>query len=173
MFCERAVNLLPPSSCLPECQSHFSSSCVPLSQDCMGIEIIGLHRVRAGCQCTFPTEISSLVPLFPSDLPFTAPSSTSAHFPPRLRWVVTMTPASHYNDTAFMVHYLQWASRSGASSVCGPFFPAPIVSGISGSSLFNVAHIQKSQPQGAFIPPTEFNHFSLSSFWPSTELFRV
>ena len=171
MFCERAVNLLPPSARLAECQTHFSCLAFPFSQDCWCIEIIGLHSIQERCQCTFGTEISSVVPPFASDLPVTAHSSAFAQFPTRSRWVIIMTPASQYNDTTPMVHYLQWVSWSGA--LC-----------IDHSSLLHclwdlwikpVQHGSHSkwQPQGAFIPPPEFNHFCLSTLCLSTELFRV
>lgn len=118
MFSERPVNLLPPSVCLPECQPHFSSLVFPFcGLPLPRIEIIGLHSLRPGCQCGFWIEISSLVPCFPSDLPFRAPSSSSAGLPPRLWWVIIVTPASQYNDMTSMVHYLQWVSCLGALSI--------------------------------------------------------
>ena len=159
-----------PQPRLPECQTHFSFFfCVPFlrpspSQDRCCIQIIGLHSVRPGCQCSFWIEISSLVPRFPSDLPFRAPPLPLSTSPPRSRWVIIMTLASQYNDMTSMVHYLQWVSWPGALSIdhssllccLGDLWIQPARHGTH----------SKWQPQGAFIPPAEFNHFSLSSFLP-------
>lgn len=170
--------MLPPSARRPVCQTHFSFLAPPFlrpspSQDCWCIEIIGLHSVRPGCQCNFRIEILSLVPRFPSDLPFRALSSASARLPLGSRWVIIVTPASPYNDMTSIVHYLQWVSRPGALCIdyssllrcLGDLWIQPAQRGTH----------SKWQPQGAFIPPAEFNHFSpsLSSFCLSAELFRV
>lgn len=169
------VTSLGPPACV---SNPFFFSCLPSawpwpSQDCGCIEIIGLYSERPGCQCSFRIEILSLVPQVPSDLPFRAPSSASACLPLRLRPVTIMTPASQYNDMTSMVHYLQWVSWPGAlcidysSLLCclADLWVQPAQRGTH----------SKLQPQGAFIPLAEFNHFplSLASFCLSAELFRV
>lgn len=139
------------------------------SQDCCYIKIIGLHSVQPGCQCSFWIEISSLVPRFSSDLPFTAAPSASAHFPPRLRWVIIMTPASQYNGTASMIDYLQWVSWSGALSI--DYSPCSVVGDLCILSVRHGTH-SKWQPEGAFIPPQNSITF-LCVLSACAELFRV
>lgn len=169
---ELVTSLSPPAWM----SNPFFFFCVPFlrpspSQDGCCIQIIGLHSVRPGCQCSFWIEISSLVPRFPSDLPFRAPSLPLSTSPPRSGWVIIMTLVSQYNDMTSMVHYLQWVSWPGALSIdhssllrcLGDLWIQPAQHGTH----------SKWQPQGAFIPPAEFNHFSLSSFCLSAELFRV
>ncbi len=171
---ELVTSLNPPAWM----SNPFFFSCVPFLrsspfQDCWCIEIIGLHSVRPGCQCSFWIEISSLVPNFTltSLSEVLPPPHASSRLPPRSWWVIIMTPASQYNDMTSMVHYLQWVSWPGALSIdyssllrcLGDLWIQPAQHGTH----------SKWQPQGAFIPPAEFNHFSLSSFCLSAELFRV
>lgn len=154
MFCERAVNLLPPWACPTECQSHFSSLASPFSQDCCCGELIGPHSARAGCRRTCPTEISSAVSPFSSDLPVTAPSSVSVQLPSEV--VTGHHHDSRDNDTTSMVHYPQWVSWSGPPSI----HHSPLLHCFRHLWLRPVQHGAHSewQPPGAFIPPAEFNH---------------
>lgn len=151
-------------SCAPSLQSS------PF-QDCWIVELIGVHSVRPGCRCIFWIEVSSVVPRFHSDLPLRAPSSASVRLPSE----VVM---GHHHDSSLSV---QWHDGHGTlstvgqlawSSVCRLFFLALLSLWSLDPACSHGTH-SKWQPQGAFIPPAEFNHFSLSSFCLSAELFRV
>lgn len=129
MFCERAVNLLPPSARPTECQTHFSFPVRPFfpglllywnnwaafSATRLSVHLLN-RDIKSGATV-------SLWPSFHGS--FLRPL---AHLPARSRWVIIMTPAwpAQWHDihgTLSTVCQLVW------SSVYRPFFPAPLSPG--------------------------------------------
>lgn len=129
MFSERAVNLLPPSARLPECQTHFSFLC-PLSAFFpFPGSLLYSNNWAAFIPTRLPVQLlnrdiksGATISLWP---PSQSPLSASVHLPSE----VTM---GHHHDSSVSVQWhdihgtLSTVGQLAWSSVYRPFFPAPL-----------------------------------------------